>query len=244
MPCVQRLLGAFALLSAIGMMPVSGADAQSGTRGGGTVGSGSRTAPPGGTTGSPAIAVDQTRPSKASASVALSGYSPVSILDARKWVKGSPEQSLIFDGHRYLFASPAEKQKFQSDPARYVPLLGGDCSVSYVKMGKRTPGSIQHALFYGGRLVLLANEGAKKVFAGNPSQFANSELAFGGNCAVCKVAMHHDMPGKDAFTVFYRGLRYRFPSVQMRDAFLSEPVKYADRGPTAASPSRAGSGTR
>ena len=67
--------------------------------------------------------------------VGLRGYCPVCILDANKWVKGSPEHQATYDGVTYSFPDEAIKQKFLADPAKYVPALGGDCIVCYAKLG-------------------------------------------------------------------------------------------------------------
>ena len=77
--------------------------------------------------------------------IGLGGYCPVCILDANKWVKGSPEHQATYDGVTYYLPEEAIKQKFLANPAKYVPALGGDCIVCYVKLGKRVPGSVNYS---------------------------------------------------------------------------------------------------
>ena len=76
--------------------------------------------------------------------IGLGGYCPVCILDANKWAKGSPDHQATYDGVTYYFPEEAIKEKFQANPAKYVPALGGDCIVCYAKLVKRVPGSVNH----------------------------------------------------------------------------------------------------
>lgn len=180
---------------------------------------------------------------QAQAPLALEGYCPVSLKMMNKWVKGSPTSKSGFDGHTYYFANQQGKQMFDQDPAKYVPVLGGDCAVSYAKMGKRVPGNIRHAAWQGGRLYLFANAQGKQMFLANPKAYENADLAYGGNCVVCSVKMRQTVAGSPEYTVLYNGLRYLFPSAGQRDEFLANPEKYAVAVKTAPTPS-SGSGNR
>ncbi len=180
------------------------------------------------------------------ASVGLQGYCPVCILDMKKWVKGDPQVQSAFDGHVYLFPGPEQKEKFESNPTKYAPVLGGDCIVAYAKMGKRVPGSIEHAAMQGGRLYLFSSEQAKQEFLANHQNFVNADLALGGNCAVCRVEMGKDMAGNPDYEVIYHGLRYRFPSEDQMKMFMANPEKYTATAASAggAHPQGSGSGRR
>jgi len=144
-----------------------------------------------------------------------------------KWVKGTPSSNSVFDGHTYYFANQQGKQMFDNEPAKYVPVLGGDCAVSYAKMGKRVPGNIRHAAWHGGRLFTFANAEGKKMFLADPRAYDNADVAYGGKCIVCSVNMRQTVTGKPEFTVLRKGLRYQFPSAGPRDEFLANPEKYA-----------------
>ena len=100
------------------------------------------------------------------------------------------------------------------------------CKNSAVRqLRERVPGNDQASL-YEGRLFLFANEQGKQMFTVDPKAFANADLAFDGNCAVCHVDMQHSMAGKPEFTVVQNGLRYPFPAAEQRDMFLASPKKY------------------
>ena len=207
--------------------------AQSGSRNYPPSASGSRTGPPAGS---------GQRTSR-QAPLALEGYCPVSILEMRKWVKGDPAYRVVYDGRTYLFANEQGKKMFEANPAKYVPALGGDCVVALVKMGKRVPGNIRHASIHDGRLFLFSNADALKMFQAEPPTYASSDLAYRGNCVVCRVGMRQVVPGKPELAVVHKGLRYLFPSTTQRGEFLANPAKYevnATDGP----PSQTGSATR
>jgi YHS domain-containing protein len=185
--------------------------------------------------------------------LALEGFCPVSLKTMKKWVKGDPMIQTTFDGHTYQFANEQGKQMFTADPAKYVPVLGGECVVCLVKMNQRVPGSIRHASIHEGRLFLFTDEDGKKKFWADPQAYANADLAFGGKCAVCRVDMKQAVPGKPEFTVIHKGLRYLFPAAEQQDQFLANPKKYeaiatsarsAASGAGSKEPAGSGSGSR
>ncbi len=168
------------------------------------------------------------RPSTSKQSnVALEGYCPVCIVEMKKWVRGNPKHQATYDGKTYHFPGDKQKKMFLADPAKYVPALGGDCTVCYAKIGKRVPGNIRHAVYYGKRLFLFPSEVQKNEFLANPKAYADVDLALGGKCAVCRTEMKKDVPGKPEVTAMYEGLRYQFPSDKQRKMFLANPAKYA-----------------
>ena len=165
--------------------------------------------------------------SMASAPTALSGYCPVCIIAVNKWVEGSPEHSVTFDGHRYLFPDEETKAKFNENPAAYVPALGGDCTVCHAKMGKRVAGKVNHASVYKNRLFLFPNDDQKAMFDASPAEFANVDLAADGNCVVCSKKMAKEVMGTEEFTAVHGGMRYLFPSDSERQMFLATPEEFA-----------------
>ena len=150
----------------------------------------------------------------------------MSLKTMNKWVKGSPAFQSVVDGHTYYFAGQKGKQMFDAKPTDFAPVLRGDCAVTYVKTGKRVPGNIRNAAWHEKRLFTFANADGKRVFLANPKTYANADLAYGGNCVVCRLNMSQAVVGKPEFTVTHKGLRYLFPSVDQRDEFLANPAKY------------------
>ncbi len=145
---------------------------------------------------------------------------------------GNPRLVATFDGKTYAFVDDAERQAFAATPTQYVPVLGGDCVVAYAQNGQRVPGSVKFASKQGDRLYLFSNADARAMFAANPASFADSDLAYGGNCVVCAVGMGQSMPGRPEFTSIHKGLRYRFPSADQQREFMADPAKYEAIGAT------------
>ena len=164
----------------------------------------------------------------ASPRIALDGYCPVCIVDAKKWEKGSPDHKAVYDGLTYHFPNDTIKQKFVANPAKYVPALGGDCIVCYVKLGKRVPGTTAHVARYDNRIFLFPGEKQQKAFLADSAAFADADLALKGDCAVCLDHHKKRVAGKAEFTEVYGGLRYRFPSAKIQAEFRANPARYAD----------------
>lgn len=62
------------------------------------------------------------------AGLALGGHDPVSYFDAAGPVPGSADHEFAHEGVRYRFASPANRDRFAEDPARFLPEFGGYCA--------------------------------------------------------------------------------------------------------------------
>ncbi len=161
--------------------------------------------------------------------LALEGYCPVCVTKMGQWVEGSPAHQSRYDGKTYYFPSERERRVFLADPAKYVPVLGGDCTVCYAKMKKRVPGSIQHAAVHDGRVYLFPSEKEKKAFLDRPSAYSKVDMALDGNCAVCLAKAGKRVPGKSEFTAIHHGFRYLFPSDRERQAFVASPGSFSEK---------------
>lgn len=87
----------------------------------------------------------------------LNGYSPVSIVDRRQWIKGRPDLACEYNDIVYYFVDESELDLFRADPSRYVPQLGGCDAVALTQDNREQPGSIRYAAFYRQRLYLFAS---------------------------------------------------------------------------------------
>jgi YHS domain-containing protein len=61
--------------------------------------------------------------------VAVSGYDTVAYFDGAA-VAGDPAFSSVHSNSLYQFSSEANKQKFDADPERFIPLYGGYCATA------------------------------------------------------------------------------------------------------------------
>lgn len=159
--------------------------------------------------------------------IGLDGYCPVCVIDAGKWEKGQAHIQSTYDGQTYYFPNDAIKQKFDASPAKYVPALGGDCTVCYAKLGKRVPGSIRHAAIHNRRLFLFPSDAEKQAFVKNAAEFENTDLAANGECIVCLAKVNKHVPGSTKFTEVHNGFRYLFPSPREAAEFRRSPAQYA-----------------
>ncbi|MCH7728480.1 MAG: YHS domain-containing protein [Planctomycetes bacterium] len=159
-------------------------------------------------------------------SLGLEGYCPVCLIETKKWVRGNPDHQVTYDGKTYYFPSESEKRMFEEDPSKYVPALGGDCTVCFANAGKRVPGNIRHGALYKGRVFLFTSDREKKEFLSNTTKYADADLALGGRCVVCRVMAGKDVPGRPEFTAIHQGLRYQFVSERERRIFAANPTKF------------------
>ncbi len=84
---------------------------------------------------------------------AIRGYDPVAYFTERKPVKGSARHASEYKGARFLFASPANRDAFDADPARFAPQYGGFCAYA-VSKGYKAKSDPDAWSIVGGRLYL------------------------------------------------------------------------------------------
>ena len=175
-----------------------------------------------------------------SASIGLEGYCPVCVINSKQWVKGNPNIQASYDGKTYYFPSEEQRQVFLADPAKYIPVLGGDCSVCLVKLNKRVPGSIHHSALSNNRLYLFPSDKQKQMFVDNAGMYNKVDIAENGDCVVCRVEMNQQMAGKPEISAVHNGMRYQFISQEQRQMFMANPLKYTG-GPAGSMSKPAGS---
>ncbi len=60
--------------------------------------------------------------------IAIHGYDPVAYFIEGAPRKGRPEFAVQHGGSRWLFASEANKKRFEEEPEKYLPAYGGYCA--------------------------------------------------------------------------------------------------------------------
>lgn len=115
----------------------------------------------------PAFAADEINVSNgisaAGAPLAVHGADPVALLNDGQVVDGSAQHSLTHDGASYYFASAANKEAFEADPAKYTPQHGGFCSYG-VTVGQKFDGDPDKFLVHDGKLFLFLNDKTRELF--------------------------------------------------------------------------------
>lgn len=91
-------------------------------------------------------------PVNASGGLGIKGYDPVAYFSGGA-KKGSSSISAKHDGVTYRFSSEANKAKFQSNPAKYLPAYGGYCAWG-LSQGYKAPIDPQAFTVHGGKLYL------------------------------------------------------------------------------------------
>ena len=111
------------------------------------------------------LGVTSTARTDAQPPVALGGLDPVSVLEGRP----EPGREALYRDQgrfRYLFASEASRQKFDSLPAPYTLQLDGHCA-----MMPSAPADGQIFTVYRQRIYAFASEGCKAEFLTDPGRF-------------------------------------------------------------------------
>jgi YHS domain-containing protein len=156
----------------------------------------------------------------------LGGNCPVCLVEAGKVVPGSDKITATFDRQVYAFPSTKEKELFVANPAKYAPVLGGDCVVCRVEMGVRMPGKAEFAVVHNKRAYLFPSAKQRDAFKADPKKYENADLGLDGNCPVCAVMATKCVPGKPDIVSVYDGVRYFFPSANEKKMFDADPARF------------------
>jgi protein disulfide-isomerase len=106
----------------------------------------------------------------------LEGFCPVTLSEQRKWVAGDRRWGLVHRGRTYLFAGPAERDRFDADPDAFAPMFSGNDIVSAVEQGQSVSGRREHGVFFGKHIYLFSDEATLRRFEQNPAAYADQAL--------------------------------------------------------------------
>jgi YHS domain-containing protein len=159
----------------------------------------------------------------------MGGYCPVTLQQERAWVRGRFEHRVELDGKTFLTRGARERNLLLHDPASFLPALAGDCPVTLVTRGDRTPGSVYHAVEFQGRHYLMADAEAKTAFKAEPQRFASADLAAGGMCVVTRRDEQRETPGLPEHAAWRQGKLYRFAGPEQKQKFLANPDEYGEK---------------
>lgn len=94
----------------------------------------------------------------------LRGYDAVAYQTQNKAVQGSATFSAKYGNETYHFASAANRDAFNANPARYAPAYGGFCAMG-VAMGRKLDGDPKLFRVVDNRLFLNVNEAVQTRWA-------------------------------------------------------------------------------
>lgn len=95
--------------------------------------------------------------------LAVHGYDVVAYFTKRAPTRGSAQYAAIHQGATYHFASKANRDTFQANPAKYAPAFGGFCAYG-VAVAKKFDGDPYFWRIHQGRLYLNLNAEIQKAF--------------------------------------------------------------------------------
>jgi hypothetical protein len=105
------------------------------------------------------------------AAFALEGCCPVTLLEKNQWSAGDRRYGVVHRQCTYLFAGPAEQQRFYQDPDRYSPALSGMDPVKFVESRQLVPGKRSHGVVFEDRIYLFQDEPSLQRFADSPQRY-------------------------------------------------------------------------
>lgn len=112
--------------------------------------------------------------------VGLSGYDAVAYQTDNAARKGSPGFSATYNGGTYYFATAANRDTFNKDPEKYLPLYGGYCAYG-VSRGHKVKIDPEAFRVVDGKLYLNYDKGVQKEWLKDiPGNIAKAEQNWPG----------------------------------------------------------------
>ena len=108
----------------------------------------------------------------------IDGFSPVSLLKEKKWLKGTEEFAVQHEGQWYLLMSADEVKTFQAKPENYIPQFMG-CDPVLLWESSQVPatrGMTKFAAFYDDQLYLFASKENRDRFKEAPDRYISTRV--------------------------------------------------------------------
>ena len=174
-----------------------------------------------------ALAAPQTNAAMPRLRATAGEYDLTALVDRQQMIKGHSARSARFDGRRYFFRDWASRRRFLESPQRYVPVLAGDCVVTYAESRKRVHGSPRYAATFNNRLYLFPNAEQKAKFESDPATYEAVDLVADGNSIVWLAHFGQPVNGSSMNVEVYQGFRYLFASQRDQQEFRRRRSAYA-----------------
>ncbi|MCA9086746.1 MAG: thioredoxin family protein [Planctomycetaceae bacterium] len=104
-------------------------------------------------------------------SPALRGYCPVELAETAQWVEGRHEFVVEHAGVQYFMSSLKSRDRFVSDPERFIPALRGFDTVALQNEERVICGKVEIGATYKSRIFLFATEENRTLFLERPDRF-------------------------------------------------------------------------
>jgi thiol-disulfide isomerase/thioredoxin len=109
------------------------------------------------------------------AAVGLHGFSPVSLVADRKWMRGSDRWSCDYEGITYYMHSAEELKQFKEGADRFAPQVLGCDPVILDITDRAVSGDIRYAAFFDGELFLFVSDKSRQAFRDDPDRFVRTK---------------------------------------------------------------------
>ena len=113
--------------------------------------------------------------SRRGSAVGLHGFSPVSLVGDRKWMKGSDRWSYEYKGIVYYLTSEEELREFKNGADRFAPQILGCDPVILDIADRAVEGDIRYAAFFDGELYLFVSDKSRQTFREDPDRFVRTK---------------------------------------------------------------------
>ena len=106
--------------------------------------------------------------SHSQAKSAFGRYCPVTLLEDQLLYECTDLDSTVYAGQTVFFATAEHKRRFEQEPAKYWPVLDGNCIVHAVEQGEMATGRPEWGAVYRGRLWFFSDADHRARFADAP----------------------------------------------------------------------------
>jgi YHS domain-containing protein len=102
----------------------------------------------------------------------MGGYCPVQLQENDRWMAGSPDFQITYQGQVFHFSSEAARKRFEAAPEKYAPVQSGNDVVLAAEENRTVPGNVNHSAVWHGRLYLFSNSATLAAFQADPARYA------------------------------------------------------------------------
>ena len=86
------------------------------------------------------------------------------------WLAGNPQWKVVYHDQVYYCRSEAQRQRFLSNPERYVPAYAGDDPALATEEQQSVPGKTAYVMLYRDRFYLFASRDTLERFRRDPQR--------------------------------------------------------------------------
>lgn len=102
----------------------------------------------------------------------LKGFCPVVLRDDRNLVDAQEQYRAVYNSKTYYMSSSEAVAAFHADPTKYAPAARGSDVIMLATTGDEAEGSLDHAVWYKGRLYMFSSAETMDTFVSAPSSHA------------------------------------------------------------------------